>query len=56
MRDSEVVVALADIASKGKYEVTAAGVRHMNQVFDEAAKLINRMEAAEGEQNDNDSE
>lgn len=54
MRDSEIVMALADIASKGKYEVTAAGSQHMNKVFEEVAKLINRMEAEE--KNNDDSE
>ena len=54
MRDSEIVLALADIASRGKYEVTPSGAKHMNSIFDMVAGLINRLE--EGEANNEDSE
>ena len=47
MRDSEIVIALADIASKGKYEVTPVGASHMNKVFLQVAQLINKLEAEE---------
>jgi pyruvate dehydrogenase E2 component (dihydrolipoamide acetyltransferase) len=33
MKRSQVVIALADIASKGKYEVSPAGAKHMNEVL-----------------------
>ena len=49
MRDSEIVIALADIASKGKYEVTPVGARHMDKVFNLVAQLINKMEKEEKE-------
>jgi len=47
MKRSEVVIALAEIASKGKYKVTAAGASAMNAVFVEVANLINDLEAEE---------
>lgn len=46
---SEVVIALANIASKGKYEVSPDGARVMNRVFEEVADLINELEAEEAE-------
>ena len=49
MKDSEIIIALANIASRGKYEVTPAGAKQMNDVFAEVAKLINKLEAAEAE-------
>jgi len=47
MKQSEVVVALANLASQGRYEVTPEGARRMNQVFAAVATLINELEAAE---------
>jgi ATP-dependent protease HslVU (ClpYQ) ATPase subunit len=54
---SEVVAALADIASRGKYEVSPIGARQMNEVFEHVAKLINELEAEEkaAEEVSNDS-
>lgn len=51
---SEVVIALADVASRGKYEVSPAGAKQMNAIFDEVAKLINELEAEEEAANDQD--
>ena len=47
MKQSEVVRALAAIASQGKYEVDPAGARKMNAVFEATAALINELEASE---------
>ncbi len=47
MKRSEIVLALANVASKGKYEVTPAGAKIMNEVFIEVANLINELEAEE---------
>lgn len=47
MKRSAVVKALADVASKGRYEVNPEGARHMNAVFALAADLINELEAKE---------
>lgn len=47
MTDAQIVQALANIASKGKYEVTPEGANIMNSVFVKVADLINRLEAAE---------
>ena len=44
---SKIVIALAEIASQGKYEVSLAGAQKMNAVFVEVAKLINELEAEE---------
>lgn len=45
---AQIVVALADMASKGKYDnVTPAAARQMNAIFDAAAALINQLEDAE---------
>jgi len=56
MKQSEVVIQLANLASKGKYEVTPAGSQQMNALFEMVAKLINELEeaekAAEGDDND----
>lgn len=62
MKRSEVVLALANIASKGKYEVTPAGAKVMDEVFVAVANLINELEAEEsvpvegigGEENDSE--
>jgi hypothetical protein len=47
MKRSEIVIALANVASKGKYEVTPQGAKIMNDVFAQAAALINELEAEE---------
>jgi hypothetical protein len=47
MERSKVVIALAEIASQGKYEVSPAGARKMNAIFDAVAKVINELEAEE---------
>ncbi len=47
MKRSVIVTALAEIASKGRYTVDPAGARHMNQVFDLVAELINELETEE---------
>ena len=54
MKDSQIVVALANIASKGKYEVTPEGARIMNATFEKVADLINRLEAAEVEESNDE--
>lgn len=53
MKRSEIVQALANIASQGKYTVSPDGAQRMNAVFDAAANLINELEAEEREDNDN---
>lgn len=50
MKRSEIVIALADIASKGRYEVMPSGARIINQVFDQVAQLINELEAEEAKE------
>jgi len=47
---SQVVIALANLASKGKFEVTPAGSAAMNEVFVAVAELINELEAQEAEE------
>ena len=47
MRQSQIIQALADIASQGKYTVSPDGARRMNEVFEEAANLINELENEE---------
>jgi hypothetical protein len=47
MKASEVVRALADVASKGKYTVDPSGAKILNDVFRAAADLINTLEAEE---------
>lgn len=47
MKRSEIVLRLADIASKGEYKVTPKGARVMNQVFELVANLVNELEAEE---------
>lgn len=42
-----VLVALAGIASQGRYTVDPKGAKNMNAVFDEVAQLINELEAEE---------
>ena len=52
MKRSEIVKALADIASQGKYNVDPKGARLINSVFEQVAALINELEAEERESND----
>ena len=47
MPRSELVIALANIASKGEYKVNPQGAKHINAVFDAIASLINELEAEE---------
>jgi len=47
MKRSEIVMGLATVASQGKYEVSPEGAAKMNAVFQNAAKLINELEAEE---------
>ena len=48
---SQVVIALADMASQGRYDnVTIEGARQMNQLYELVAKLINSMEEEEANQ------
>jgi len=47
MKDSQIVLALAEIASKGKYEVLPEGARQLTAVFEMVAGLVNRLEARE---------
>ena len=44
---SQVVIALANLASAGKYEVNADGARNMNRLFERVAEVINSLEAEE---------
>ena len=57
MKKSQVVKALADIASQGRYTVDPKGARNMNKVFELVAYVINELEAEEAnEGKNNDSE
>lgn len=47
MKRSEIVTALANIASKGEYKVDPNGAKIMNRVFELTANLINELEAEE---------
>ena len=58
MKQSEIVRALAQLASEGVYNVKPEGAQKMNQVFAAVAGLINELEAKEAEEeteNENDS-
>jgi len=50
MKASQVVIALAEVASQGKYTVDPKGAKLINEVFAAAAELINQLEASEKEQ------
>ena len=52
MSRAQVVIALANLASQGKYEVSPVGARNMNQLFEEVAKVINSLEEEEKEAGD----
>jgi hypothetical protein len=48
MKASVVVMKLADLASQGVYKnVTRQGAKNMNETFEDAADLINFLEKAE---------
>ena len=44
-----MVVKLAELASKGTYQVTPEGARNMNNLFDQVARVINELETEEKE-------
>lgn len=44
---SKVILALANIASQGRYQVTPEEARHMNAIFEKVAEIINELEAEE---------
>ena len=51
MKRSEIVSALAELASQGTYNVKPPVARQMNAIFEAVAQLINDLEAEEmGEQ------
>lgn len=47
LKHSQVVQALADLASSGRYNVDPAGARNMNALFVEVARVINELESIE---------
>lgn len=47
MKRSEIVSALAELASQGTYTVKPAVAQQMNNIFVHVAKLINELEAEE---------
>ena len=47
MKDSEVVISLANVASQGKYNITIADAQKMTALYVQVATLINNLEAAE---------
>ena len=49
MKDSEIVLALANVASQGKYNITIADAQKMTALYEQVATLINNLEAAEAE-------
>lgn len=51
VKASAIVIALADMASKGKYDnVTIQAARGFNQLFELVAELINTLEAEEAKE------
>lgn len=55
-KDSEIVKALADFASRGKYEMTPRGAKVVNDLYVQVAALINRLERQEEEEENNQLE
>ena len=53
MKRSQIVNALAEVASQGKYTVDPAGARNMNAVFTVVAELLNELEAEEAAEEEN---
>ena len=49
MKRSQIVTALAEVASQGTYKVDPAGARRMNAIFVAVAELINELEREEQE-------
>ena len=49
MKDSEIVISLANVASQGKYNITIADAQKMTALYERVATLINKLEAAEAE-------
>jgi len=49
MKRSELVIELAKMASTGKYTVSPAEAKRMNELFGRIAALINELEAEEAE-------
>ncbi len=47
LQPSQIVTALANLASSGKYEVTPQAAKAMNALFEVTAELINALEEAE---------
>ena len=47
LKHSQVVTALADLASSGRYSVDPQGARNMNALFEEVARVINELESIE---------
>lgn len=47
MKRSEVVTALANLASQGTYQVQPQQAREINAIFEHVATLINELEAEE---------
>jgi len=50
MTRSQIVKALADLASQGRYSVDRAGAANMNALFEAVANVINSLEADEIEE------
>jgi hypothetical protein len=53
MKRSEVVSALADLASQGTYTVKPPVAQQMNSIFVAVAQLINELEAEEANEDNN---
>jgi len=49
MSRSQVVLELANLASRGRYSVTPLEATRMNKLFIEVAEVINQLEAEERE-------
>lgn len=47
VKKSQVIIALADLASQGQYKVDRDGAKNMNILFELVATVINELEAEE---------
>ena len=47
MKQSEIVIALANMASRGRYDITLPEAAEMNKLFVRAAALVKELEEAE---------
>ena len=56
MTRSQIVQALADLASQGRYSVDPAGARNMTALYEAVAGVINSLEAEEAAPVDADIE